>query len=73
MIAPIPAPGFRTISGKRNPPDKDGAKYWVQLALEEPGMGWLDTHGPWPVSGPKWKWRGDRPQPWEVVAVKRAA
>jgi len=30
MFEPIPAPGYRTISGKANPPD-DGTLYHVQL------------------------------------------
>lgn len=30
MFAPIPAPGFKLISGKRAPPD-DGTEYTIQL------------------------------------------
>lgn len=65
MIEPIPAPGFRLISGKRNPSASDGG-YWVQLR-----NGWVDRLGPWPAEGPRWKW-GERPCPFDVVAVKPA-
>lgn len=68
MMRPIPAPGFRRISGKRNPPTTDSG-YWVQL-----GSGWVDELGPWPVRGPNWKWKApdEGPAPWEVAAVKKA-
>ena len=69
MMRPIPAPGYRPTKGQRNPAD-DGRKYWVQLATEHAGMGWCDLHAPWPVKGTKWKWNGDTPAPWDVVAVK---
>lgn len=66
MIKPVPAPGFAKISGNRNPP-KDWGKVWVQCR-----NGWVDELGPWPVDGPRWKWR-NVPDDWDVVAVKRAA
>lgn len=61
----IPAPGYRLISGKRNPPET-AKGYWVQLR-----SGWCDMHGPWPARGPRWKW-DDGPHPFDVVAVKEA-
>ena len=67
----IPASGYKLISGKRNPP-ANGRKYWVQLATDTPGMGWCDMHGPWPVETTVWKWKGDKPRAWEVVAVREA-
>lgn len=60
---PIPAPGFKRISGKKNPPEtKDG--YWVQLR-----SGWVDELGPWPAQGPRWIHDGS---PFDVIAVKKA-
>lgn len=64
MMHDIPAPGFRTISGKRNPPDGEGVKYWVQCR-----NGWVDELGPWPVRGPRWTHNGSD---WDIVAVRRA-
>lgn len=32
MIEPIPAPGFRMVSGKRSPP-RDGKRYFIQLRM----------------------------------------
>ena len=63
MMRPVPAPGYRPISGKRNPP-ATAKGYWVQLRC-----GWCDLLGPWPVQGPRWKW-GERPDDWDVVAVR---
>ena len=63
MMAPIPAPGFREITGKRNPPAK-AKGYWVQCR-----NGWVDELGPWPARGPRWIHTGDD---WDVVAVKEA-
>jgi hypothetical protein len=65
MIEPIPAPGFKPITGKRNPPD-NGKGYWVQLR-----NGWVDELGPWPARGPRWKW-GEQLCPFDVIAVKPA-
>lgn len=76
MRAAIPAPGYRKTRGDRNPPATDDARYWVQLATDEPELGWLDLHGPWPAGGGgvvwKWKQPDGGPRPWEVVAVKKA-
>ena len=63
MMRPVPAPGYKLISGKRNPPANDGG-YWVQLRT-----GWCDVHAPWPARGPRWIW-GDAPHDGDVVAVK---
>jgi hypothetical protein len=63
MRQPVPASGFRLISGKRNPPDK-GRGYWVQVRC-----GWVDMQAPWPAKGPRWKHTGDD---WDAVAVKDA-
>jgi hypothetical protein len=71
MMHTIPAPGFKPISGKRNPPFTSKG-YWVQLATDIQGMGWIDKLAPWPINGPVWKWAADTPRPWEVVAVKPA-
>ena len=78
MMQPIPAPGFQLISGKRNPPDGEGVKYWVQLRMDA-GVdcvgkpGWVDEHGPWPVKGPRWKWdSADSDDRTDIVAVRRA-
>jgi len=65
MKCEVPAPGYRLISGKRNPPSKANG-YWVQLRC-----GWCDMHAPWPCKGPRWKW-DDKPDDWDVVAVKTA-
>ena len=74
---PIPAPGFKLISGKRNPPKGEDVKYWVQLRADA-GVdcvgkpGWIDEHGPWPSKGPRWKWSGPNSVDWaDVVAVKK--
>lgn len=61
----IPAPGFRKISGKRNPPD-NAKGYFVQLR-----NGMVDDLGPWPAKGVRWKW-GEKLDPFDVVAVKEA-
>jgi len=67
-MQPIPAPGFQLISGKRNPPDGEGVKYWVQLR-----SGWVDNILPWPVNGPRWIWSSpDSKDCGDVVAVKKA-
>ncbi len=66
MIEPIPAPGFRFISGKRNPPAGENGKYWVQLR-----NGWVDRMGPWPVAKTRWKW-GPRHDDFDVIAVRAA-
>ena len=66
LISPIPAPGFRLITGNRNPP-ASAKGYWVQCR-----NGWVDRLAPWPAEGPRWKW-SNRPDDWDVIAVKRAA
>jgi len=78
MMQPIPAPGFQLISGKRNPPDGEGVKYWVQLRMDA-GVdcvgkpGWVDNILPWPVNGPRWIWSSpDSKDCGDVVAVKKA-
>lgn len=71
MKHPIPAPGFRLISGKRNPPDGENVRYVPQFR-----NGIVSEHS-WPVRslagfpGPRWVW-GEEPDDWDVVAVKRA-
>ena len=54
---PIPAPGFKLISGKRNPPSGEDVKYWVQLRADA-GVdcvgkpGWFDGRCDVPDQGP---------------------
>jgi len=59
---PIPAPGFQTISGKRNPPD-DGTKYHVQYR-----NGYVCK---WTYGASQLRWKHDGSD-WDVVAIKRA-
>ena len=49
MIEPIPAPGFRMVSGKRKPPASMGSELWCQIRT-----GWVDRFGPWPVETTRW-------------------
>jgi hypothetical protein len=65
MIREVPAPGYKLISGSRNPP-ANAKGYWVQLR-----NGWCDMLGPWPAKGPRWIW-GETPHDFDVVAVKAA-
>jgi hypothetical protein len=65
MMRPVPAPGYRLISGKRKPP-ANSKGYWVQARC-----GWCDMLAPWPAKGPRWIW-GDTPDDWDVAAVKPA-
>jgi len=62
MKHPIPAPGFRLISGKRKPPKALGDRLWCQIRT-----GWVDTFGPWPVSTTRWIHDGTDG---DVVAIK---
>jgi hypothetical protein len=63
MMQPIPAPGFREISGKRRPPASMGDELWCQIRT-----GWVDMHGPWPVETTRWKHDGSAG---DVVAIKQ--
>lgn len=62
MIRPIPAPGYRAISGKRNPPKADGG-YYVQLR-----NGMLPKE-PWPVRDTRWIWDAE-PHDFDIIAVR---
>jgi len=62
MIRPIPAPGYRLISGKRKPPASWGERLFTQLR-----MGWCDPL-PWPVSTTVFIHTGSAG---DVVAVRR--
>jgi len=67
---PIPAPGFKLISGKRNPPKGDGTRrYWVQFR-----NGFCDEGCTYPAHTERgqpvrWKW-GKKSDDWDIVAVK---
>lgn len=58
---PIPAAGFKVISGKRSPPD-DGRKYQVQFR-----NGYVDRKHEYTAGQLVWKHDGGC---WDVVAVK---
>ena len=67
MIREIPAPGYRLISGKRNPPETVHG-YFVQIR-----NGHVSEDRPWPArgGGVRWKWDEEH-HPGDVVAVKDA-
>lgn len=60
-VDPIPAPGFRRVSGKRSPPD-DGKKYEVQFR-----NGYVDRKNTYTAAQLQWK-HGE--SDWDVVAVR---
>ena len=60
-VQPIPAPGFRMVSGKRSPPD-DGREYQVQFR-----NGFVDDKHKYTARQLKWKHEG---HDFDVVAVK---
>jgi hypothetical protein len=60
---PIPAPGFKLISGKKAPPD-DGTEYEIQFR-----SGWIDRARTYTARQLVWKHDGSA---WDVVAVRRA-
>lgn len=63
MMLPIPAAGYRTISGKRRPPRSLGDELHCQLR-----SGIVDPYGkPWPVETTVWIHDGS---PADVVAIK---
>ena len=67
---PIPAEGFKIISGHRSPPKAMGSELWCQLR-----NGWVDSM-PWPVSTTRWKWELDDEgrvveHPGDVVAIRQ--
>jgi len=62
MFAPIPAPDFTLISGKRNPPN-DGTEYHIQLR-----NGWCDLTNRYTASQLVWLHDGGSG---DVVAVRR--
>lgn len=63
-IDPIPAPGFTTITGKRNPPN-DGSKYEVQFRI-----GFVDRKHQYAAAQIRWQHR-DPPDSFDVVAVRK--
>lgn len=60
---PIPAPGFKLVSGKRGPRNKD-QKYHVQFA-----NGYVDAKHSYSASQLRWDHTGHA---WDVVAVRPA-
>ena len=58
---PIPAPGFRMVSGKQSPPD-NGTKYEVQFR-----NGYVDRKHTYSAGQLRWKHDGSD---WDVVAVR---
>jgi hypothetical protein len=64
------APGYNRISGKRPPPASWGERAYVQL------RNGMCPDEPWPVARTKsgqtrWVW-GERPDPFDIVAVRKA-
>jgi hypothetical protein len=59
---PIPAKGFKLVSGKRNPPD-DGSKYEVQFS-----NGYVDRRNHYTAPQLVWLHSGS---PWDVIAVRK--
>lgn len=70
-IKPIPAPGYKRISGRRNPPRGDGDKrYFVQYR-----NGIIDERYTLPARTERglqtqWKWPQDSDWAFDIVAVK---
>lgn len=60
---PIPAPGFRLVSGKRGPRDKT-TKFQVQFR-----NGYVDGKHEYTADQLRWNHTGDA---WDVVAVREA-
>lgn len=60
---PIPAPGFKLVSGKRGP-NNDGKEYQVQFA-----NGWVDRKNTYTAKQLRWVHEGS---PWDIIAVKEA-
>jgi hypothetical protein len=58
---PIPAPGFKLVSGKGGPRKKD-AKYMVQFR-----NGWIDEGHEYTAAQMVWVHEG---RDWDIVAVK---
>lgn len=58
---PIPAPGFKTISGKRKPPAND-QRYEIQFR-----NGYVDRKASYTAAQLVWIHDGG---PWDVVAVR---
>jgi len=61
---PIPAKGFKLVSGKRNPPD-DGTKYEIQFR-----SGFVDRKNAYTAPQIRWLHR-DPPCSFDVVAVRK--
>lgn len=60
---PIPAPGFRLVSGLRGPRNRE-QKYIVQFR-----NGYIDTKHEYTAAQMVWKHEG---RDWDIVAVKEA-
>lgn len=62
-VSPIPAPGFKIVSGKQGPPD-NGGKYQVQFRT-----GYVDDKHEYTAGQMIWKHDGSS---WDVIAVRKA-